>query len=122
MCQKSEPQAIYFDEGILLAGPWQKGRIQMEKNLYWYSGDGSLDFCGMSFEDWQVSGRDAGSLVALVKKHRKPIIGFTFQSHQNSFIQKLVEHGLPVFPSPERAARAMTALVSYSHNLETIRK
>jgi acetyl-CoA synthetase (ADP-forming) len=56
----------------------------------------------------------AGSLAALVKKHRKPIIGFTFQSHQNSFIQKLFGHGLPVFPSPERAARALTALVSYS--------
>jgi acetyl-CoA synthetase (ADP-forming) len=63
----------------------------------------------------------AGSLVDLVKKHRKPIIGFTFQSYQNSFIQKLLERGLPVFPSPERAARAMTALVSYSHTLSRIR-
>jgi len=64
----------------------------------------------------------AGSLVALVKKHHKPIIGFTFQRHQNSFIQKLVEHGLPVFPSPERAARALTALVSYSQSLGIIKK
>lgn len=59
----------------------------------------------------------AGSLASLIKKHRKPIIGFTFQSHQNLFIQKLVQRGLPVFPSPERAARALSALVSYSHTL-----
>jgi acetyl-CoA synthetase (ADP-forming) len=59
----------------------------------------------------------ADSLAALTQKHQKPIIGFTFQSHENLFIQKLIEHGVPVFPSPERAARAMTALVSYAHFL-----
>jgi len=59
----------------------------------------------------------AGSLASLVQKHRKPIIGFTFQSHENLFIRKLIEQGLPVFPSPERAARAMSALVGYSHTL-----
>ena len=59
----------------------------------------------------------AGSLAALITKHQKPIIGFTFQSHENLFIQKLIDHGLPVFPSPERAARALSALVSYSHTL-----
>jgi acyl-CoA synthetase (NDP forming) len=59
----------------------------------------------------------ADSLAALTQKHQKPIIGFTFQRHENLFIQKLIEHGLPVFPSPERAARAMSALVSYAHTL-----
>jgi len=63
----------------------------------------------------------AGSLAALVKKHGKPIIGFTFQGQQNSFIQKLIGHGLPVFPSPERAARALTALAGYSQTLARIR-
>jgi acyl-CoA synthetase (NDP forming) len=57
----------------------------------------------------------ARSLAALIKKHHKPIIGFTFQSHENLFIQKLIGQNLPVFPSPERAARAMSALVGYSH-------
>ena len=59
----------------------------------------------------------AGSLASLNKKRRKPIIGFTFQGYENLFIQKLIEQGLPVFPSPERAARAVSALVSYSHIL-----
>jgi acyl-CoA synthetase (NDP forming) len=56
----------------------------------------------------------AGSLVDLIKKHQKPILGFTFQSHGNMFIQKLIDYGLPVFPSPERAARATSALVRYT--------
>ena len=55
----------------------------------------------------------AGSLAALIKKHQKPVIGFTFQSHESLFIQKLLDHGVPVYPSPERAARAMSALVKY---------
>ena len=59
----------------------------------------------------------ARSLASLTQKHQKPIIGFTFQNHENSFIQKLIEHDLPVFPSPERAARAMFALVSYARTL-----
>jgi len=56
----------------------------------------------------------AESLAALIRKHQKPVIGFTFQGHENLFIQKLIDHGLPVYPSPERAARAMSALVRYS--------
>jgi acyl-CoA synthetase (NDP forming) len=56
----------------------------------------------------------AASLAALVKKHQKPVLGYTFQSHDNLFIRKLYEHELPVFPSPERAARAMSALVRYA--------
>jgi len=60
----------------------------------------------------------AGSLANLIKKHQKPIVGFTFQSHANGFIQKLLAYGLPVFPSPERAARAMAALVNYRRILD----
>jgi acyl-CoA synthetase (NDP forming) len=56
----------------------------------------------------------ADALAALGRKHQKPIIGFTFQSYDNLFIRKLVDHGLPVLPSPERAARAMSALVRYA--------
>ena len=56
----------------------------------------------------------AGSLAALVKKHQKPVLGFTFQSPDNLFIQKLFEQDIPVLPSPERAARAMSALVRYA--------
>ena len=55
---------VYFDRGTLFAGPWTKGKVLLEKNLYWYAGEGAFDFGGMSFADWQAAGRDAGSIVA----------------------------------------------------------
>ena len=58
------------------------------------------------------------SLAGLIEKHQKPLFGFTFQSYEDLFIQKLMQHGIPVFPSPERAARAMAALVRYSYLLK----
>jgi acyl-CoA synthetase (NDP forming) len=58
---------------------------------------------------------DQGRMLAeLIKKHQKPLVGFSFQSHQDLFIQKLLHHGVPVLPSPERASRAMAALVRYA--------
>jgi acyl-CoA synthetase (NDP forming) len=54
------------------------------------------------------------SLAGLIAKHQKPLVGFTFHSHEELSIQKLRHHGIPVFPSPDRAARAMAALVHYS--------
>jgi acyl-CoA synthetase (NDP forming) len=62
----------------------------------------------------KLFGDQAGSLAKLVQKHQKPVLGFTFQSLDNLFIKKLFEHNLPVLPSPERAARAMSALVRYA--------
>ena len=64
---------------------------------------------------------DQGRILAeLIKKHQKPLIGFTFQSHQDTFIRRLVRYGVPVLPSPERAARAMAALVCYARLLEAV--
>ena len=54
------------------------------------------------------------SLAGLISKHQKPLVGFTFHSYEELFVRKLLHHGVPVFPSPERAARAMAALVDYS--------
>jgi acyl-CoA synthetase (NDP forming) len=54
------------------------------------------------------------ALAGLITKHQKPLVGFTFQSHAELFVRKLLHYGVPVLPSPERAARAMAALVDYS--------
>ncbi len=62
----------------------------------------------------------SASLASLIETHRKPLIGFTFQGHANIFIQKLLDRGIPVLPSPERAARAMAALCNYSRLLGKI--
>jgi len=63
----------------------------------------------------------AKSMAGLIAKHQKPLIGYTFQSHEELYVQKLVRHGVPVLPSPERAARAMAALVNYSHRVGKIK-
>jgi acetate---CoA ligase (ADP-forming) subunit alpha len=57
---------------------------------------------------------EAASVANLLERHQKPLIGFTFQSPDNPFVQKLLEQNIVVLPSPERAARAMAALVGYS--------
>jgi len=62
----------------------------------------------------KLFGDQAASVADLLGNHQKPLIGFTFQSPDNPFIQKLLDQGIAVLPSPERAARAMAALVSYS--------
>jgi len=61
------------------------------------------------------------SLAGLIVKHQKPLVGFTFQSHGELFIRKLLHHNVPVLPSPERAARAMAALVHYSRLVDKIK-
>jgi len=61
------------------------------------------------------------TLADLLKKHQKPLVGFTFQSHQDLFVRKLLHYGIPVFPSPERASRAMGALARYSRMLDKIK-
>jgi acetate---CoA ligase (ADP-forming) subunit alpha len=61
------------------------------------------------------------TLAGLIEKHQKPLIGFTFQSDQDLFVRKFLYYDVPVLPSPERASRAMGALVRYSQILDKIR-
>jgi len=61
------------------------------------------------------------SLAGLIDKHQKPLIGFTFHGHEELFVRKLLHHNVPVLPSPERAARAMAALVYYSRLVDKIK-
>jgi acyl-CoA synthetase (NDP forming) len=55
------------------------------------------------------------SVARLFETNGKPIVGYTFHSLANKFIGGLIERGVPVFPSPERAARALRALVDYAN-------
>lgn len=56
----------------------------------------------------------AEAIAALRKKYAKPIIGFAFHNRQNPMLQKLQAKQIPTLPSPNRAARAMAALVDYA--------
>ncbi len=83
-----ERNVIAWDSGELIHGHWSDDNVKLNHNLYWrYSGlekgsylekgsdplpKGSdpfskskpIDFAGMSIEQWQASGKDAGSIVA----------------------------------------------------------
>jgi acetyl-CoA synthetase (ADP-forming) len=60
------------------------------------------------------------SVAALIASHDKPVLGFSFLTRENPFISGLQDKGVPVLPSPERAARALGALVEYGHLREKL--
>jgi acyl-CoA synthetase (NDP forming) len=60
------------------------------------------------------------SVLNLRRSQTKPIIGYSFRTRTDLFIQKLQDKGMPILPGPERAARAMQALVQYARLREKI--
>jgi len=64
----------------------------------------------------------ATSVAGLLRSKGKPIVGFTYQSQHEDLIQGLLKRGVPVFPGPERAARALSALVQYSRLQERVKR
>jgi len=48
----------------LLSSNWKDDKYVMKSNLYWDYAGQPVKPAGKSFEDWQKSGRDAGSIVA----------------------------------------------------------
>jgi acyl-CoA synthetase (NDP forming) len=62
----------------------------------------------------------AKSVAGLLPSKGKPIVGFTYQSQHEDLIQGLLKRGVPVFPGPERAARALSALAQYSRVQERV--
>ena len=60
------------------------------------------------------------SMAALMASHNKPLLGFSFLTRENPFIARLQDKGVPVLPSPERAARALGALVEYGRLREKL--
>jgi acyl-CoA synthetase (NDP forming) len=54
------------------------------------------------------------SIADLLHNQHKPLIGYSYRTRDDLFIRTLQDKGVPVLSSPERAARAMAALVQYS--------
>jgi len=56
----------------------------------------------------------ADKIEELVHTYEKPVIGFSFHSHEAFFIKELRARNIPVMQSPHRAARAVAALCRYA--------
>ncbi len=57
-------------------------------------------------------------LRSLIDAAGKPIVGFSYQNYQMPVVRYMLKHGIPILPSPERGARAITALVEYGELLQ----
>lgn len=61
----------------------------------------------------EIIEKNSDAFMAMLGNHKKPVIGYTYNSLQEQFIQALVNRGVPVFPDPRRAAKAMGAVLKY---------
>ena len=55
---------VYWKEGTLFSGAWKDDNVRLEGNLYWDAAGKPVSFDGMTLEEWQKTGKDAGSVVA----------------------------------------------------------
>ena len=55
---------VLWEAGKLLEGQWLDPNVRLSRNLYWRSDGEPINFVGKSFEDWQKSGQDEGSVIA----------------------------------------------------------
>ena len=62
----------------------------------------------------QYADQQCRAFADLVKGGSKPVLGYTFRSLEEPAVKGLIDRGVPVFPGPERAARAIAAMVEYA--------
>ena len=55
------------------------------------------------------------SVAHLLETPNKPLAGYTFRGPEDELIRGLLKRGVTVFPEPNRAARALLALVQYAN-------
>lgn len=59
-----ERNIVIYDSGDLLHGSWKDENVKLNHNLYWRTDGEPVDFLGMTFAEWQATGKDEGSMVA----------------------------------------------------------
>ncbi|MFW6297909.1 MAG: acetate--CoA ligase family protein [Desulfosalsimonas sp.] len=62
----------------------------------------------------------SSQLTDVMTASEKPVIGFSYYSGESAFIQSLYNAGAPILPGPNRAARAMGAMLEYRRLREKI--
>jgi len=65
----------------------------------------------------------AKAFLSLAQRHPdKLIVGFTYRSLQEGMVRYLLDRGIPIYQDPERAARAMAAVLQYHEQRDKIAK
>jgi len=59
-----ENNIVYWDEGVLLSGRWDKIRHVSRNNCFWNAAGQKVDFVGKSLDEWQAAGHEQGSIIA----------------------------------------------------------
>ncbi|NND98566.1 MAG: right-handed parallel beta-helix repeat-containing protein [Pirellulaceae bacterium] len=59
-----ERNVVAWDSGELFHGSWSDDNVKLHDNLYWRSDGHPIKINGKSFEQWQATGKDTGSIVA----------------------------------------------------------
>ena len=55
----------------------------------------------------------AREFVKFVSGFKKPVLGSTFQDHTDSMVKTVRQEGIPIYPAPERAVKAMAVMCQY---------
>lgn len=55
---------VYYDQGVLLQGPWDRVRLKMNHNCFFNAAGAPVVFAGKPLQAWQALGRDKDSIVA----------------------------------------------------------
>jgi len=61
----------------------------------------------------EIVNKNSDAFMAMLDNHKKPVIGYTYNSIQEPFIRALIDRGIPIFPDPKRAAKAIGAVIQY---------
>ncbi len=108
---------------------WEIPKVLLEEKnadvlLYYFSMSGGTierTIRQMGFPPDQVAEKAAemvdaqsDSIIRLLETHDKPFVGYTFLSLKDQLVRKLVERGVPIYPGPQRAARAIEAAYQYT--------
>jgi len=60
-----ENNIVYYDTGVLLSGPWDRVKINIDNNCYWDASGNEVKPIGKSMADWQnQTGHDKNSIIA----------------------------------------------------------
>jgi parallel beta-helix repeat protein len=54
---------IYYEQGVALQGPWDRINLVMENNCYYNCKGEDVTFMNKTLQQWQQTGKDAGSIV-----------------------------------------------------------